>query len=211
MSTPGSVVDAQLQHLLDVVERDRETRCRAVIGAAEQQARQIVSQAYSEARARTHDDFSELREQIRQRLASAEAQQQTRLRQLRQQADQAFLSAAWQPLQQALLRHWQDPAHRQQWVRHLVEKAASQLIDTHWRVEHPQDWPEDEGSALKLQLGKEYNCTPTLAPDPAISAGLRICAAGACVDGSIEGLLARHTRIEALLLAEIAKQRGLPD
>ncbi len=38
MSTPTSVVDAQLQHLLDVVEREREKRCHGVIEAAEQQA-----------------------------------------------------------------------------------------------------------------------------------------------------------------------------
>lgn len=211
MSRPESVVDAQLQHLLDVVERDREQRCRALIEEAREEARRIVAQAHREARARARKDLGELREQVRQRRASAEAQRQTRLRQLRQQADQAFLSAAWQPLRQALQRHWQQRAHREQWVMHLVETAAAMLTDAHWRIEHPPDWPEQERKTLGETLAREYDRVPTLAPDPGIGAGLRICAAGACVDGTPEGLLARRTRIEALLLAEIAKQRGLAD
>jgi hypothetical protein len=210
MSQPGPVVDARLQHLLAVVERNRAQRCQAVIEAAEQQARQIVSQSYSTARARTHADFGALREHIRQRLASAEAQQQTRLRQLRQQADRAFLLAAWQPLRQALQRNWQDTGHREQWVRQLVDTAASMLMDAHWLIEHPGDWPEHERDALMELLDRTYRCVPRLAADPDISAGLRICAAGACVDGTIDGLLARRARIEALLLAEIRTQPAAP-
>ena len=206
MSPPESVVDAQLHHLLDVVERDREQRCHGVTEEARQQARELVRQAYSDARARAHGDLQALREQIRQRVASTAAQQQTRLRQLRQKADQAQLDAAWQPLQQALQRHWQHTGHRQQWVAHLVDAAAAMLLDRHWLVEHPPDWPADEGNALKVRLGRDFDCIPSLEPQPGISAGLRISTDSACVDGTIEGLLRRRTHIEALLLAEIRKQ-----
>ena len=210
MSTPTTVINAQLQHLLDVVEREREKRCRGVIEAAEQQAREIVRQAYRDARTRAHEDLEELREQIRQRIASAEAQEQTRLRHRRQQADQAFLDAAWQPLQQALLERWQHGEHRQQWISHLVDAAASMLMDRHWLIEHPADWPADESNALQDKLRGEIDCIPQLEPQAGITAGLRISAGGACVDGSIEGLLRQRTRIEALLLAEIKKQHATP-
>lgn len=208
MKVPGSVVDAQLQHLLEVVEHDREERCHAVIEEAETLARQTVKQAHRDARARIHADFGELREQIRQRIASAEAQQQTRQRRLRQQADQDFLDAVWQPLQQALQRHWQLTEHRKQWVMRLIEKAAATLIDSHWLIEHPPDWPAHECNSLKQKLSRDFECFPSFEPHPKISAGLRICAAGACVDGSIEGLLQRRTHIQALLLAEIRKQQA---
>ncbi len=160
MSQPEPVVDARLQHLLAVVERNRAQRCQAVIEAAEQQARQIVSQSYGTARTRTHADFGALREHIRQRLASAEAQQQTRLRQSRQQADRAFLLAAWQPLRQALQRHWQETGHREQWVRQLVHTAASMLTDAHWLIEHPGDWPEHERDALLVLLDRDVPLCP---------------------------------------------------
>lgn len=208
MNTPTSVVDAQLQHLLEVVEQDRKNRCREIIEAAQDQARHVVRQARRNARTRIHEDFSELREQIRQRIASAEAQQQTRMRMLRQQADQDFLAAAWKPLQQALQRHWLETEHRKQWVMRLVEKAAATLIDPHWLIEHPPDWPAHECNTLKEKLSRDFECFPSFEPHPRITAGLRICAAGACVDGSIEGLLQRRTYIEALLLAEIRKQHG---
>jgi len=209
MTAPESVLDAQLQHLLDVVETDREKRCRAVIEEAETLARQIVKQAHRDARAHAREDFSELRRHIRQRIASAEAQQLTQLRKLRQKADQEFLDAAWLPLQQALQRHWQITVHRKQWVMQLIEKAAATLIDAHWLIEHPQDWPAHECNTLREKLSRDFECFPSFEPHPSITAGLRICAAGACVDGSIEGLLKRHTHIEALLLAEIRKQQGV--
>ena len=211
MNMPGSVVDAQLQHLLEVVARDRDKRCHAVIEEATELARQVVKQAHSDARAQIHKDFSELREQIRQRVTSAEAQQQTRMRMLRQKADQDFLDAAWLPLQQALQRQWQQTEHRKQWVMQLIEKAAATLIDPHWLIEHPRDWPVPECNALKDKLRSDFECTPSFEPHPEITAGLRICTAGACVDGSIEGLLQRRTHIEALLLAEIRKQHSAPD
>ncbi|MGD2112066.1 MAG: V-type ATP synthase subunit E family protein [Gammaproteobacteria bacterium] len=204
------MADAQLQHLLALVERDREARCREVTGTAEQQARAIVRQAHRDARAHAHQDLEALREQIRQRVISAQAQEQTRLRQLRQQADQAFLDAAWQPLQEALQRHWQEPAHRQQWIAQLVEAAAARLIGSDWLIEHPPDWPADERVALKARVSGEFACHPRLQEQPGLRAGLRISADEACVDGSIDGLLRRRTRIEALLLAEIARQRGSP-
>jgi hypothetical protein len=211
MSTPRSVADAQLQHLLEVVARDRDTRCHSEREAAGEQARQIVRRAYRDARTHAHADIEALREQVRQRLTSASARQQTRRRELRQQDDRAFLDAAWPPLQEALLRRWRDDAQREEWITQLVAGAAATLLDRDWLIEHPQDWPAEEGDALRERLTREQACAPRLAPCPDIRAGLRISAGGACVDGSIEGLLRDRTRIEALLLAEIRKHHAPAD
>jgi vacuolar-type H+-ATPase subunit H len=211
MNLPRSVADAQLQHLLQIVERERDSRCRSEIEAAEQQARQIVRQAYRDARSHAHADLEALRAQVRQRLISADARQQTRLRELRQQADQAFLDAAWQPLQNALMRRWGHAGHRQEWIAQLVENASTTLLNRDWLIEHPQDWPAAECEALRDRLTREQTCTPHLEPRADIRAGLRISTGGAVVDGSIEGLLRQRSHIEALLLAEIRKQHVRPD
>lgn len=210
MSTPRNVAEAQLQHLLAVVERERDSRCRREREAAEEEARQIVRQARRDARAHAHADLEALREQVRQRVTSGQARQQTRLRELRQQADQAFLDAAWQPLQDALRRRWRHAGHREEWIAQLVDSAAATLLGRDWLIEHPPDWPAAESHALRERLAKEQRCQPRFAPGPDISAGLRISAGGASVDGSIEGLLRSRTRIEALLLAEIRKRQHAP-
>ena len=60
--TPG-VVDAQLQNLLQVVERNRDERCRALLDAARDQARQLLRQAHREARERLHSKLLATREE----------------------------------------------------------------------------------------------------------------------------------------------------
>jgi hypothetical protein len=207
MSSAKTIVDAQLQHLLEVVDRRREEHCAGVTEEAQAQARQIVRQARRETRSRAHEDLLELREQIRQQLASADAQQQTRQRQQRQQVEQALINAAWPQLRDALQRLWDDQDTRRRWVNDLVLQASNMLLDAHWCIEHPPDWPGQECNDLKARLSNEFDCFPSFEPHSAVTAGLRITAGGACVDGSIDGLLQGRTRIEAILLARVREQR----
>ncbi len=48
----------------------------------------------------------------------------------------------------------------QQWISQLVDAAASMLMDRHWLIEHPPDWPADEGNALQDKLRREIDCIP---------------------------------------------------
>ena len=57
MSTPASVLDAQSQRLLQLVEDYREQRCRALVDRAEQQSRELLNQA-------RHDALERAREAI---------------------------------------------------------------------------------------------------------------------------------------------------
>ena len=208
MSTNRAIVDAQIQHLLEVVNARREEQCARVSEDAQMQARQITRQAWREARSRAHEDLLELRQQIQRQLVSADARRQTRQRQQRQQVERQLIDVAWRQLHAALQRLWDDRETRRQWVDDLVMQTAGTLIDAHWCIEHPPDWPGQECNDLKARLSNEFDCFPSFEAQTAIKAGLRITAGGACVDGSLDGLLQGRTRIEAKLLAGIRAQHG---
>jgi hypothetical protein len=203
MSSENTIVGAQLQHLLEVVDRRRDEHCEDLTNEAEAQARQIVKKAFHAATVHAHEDLAELREQIRKQRAYADAQLHTRQRQQRQQIEQKMITAGWQQMHDALQQLWDDEPTRKRWVNDLVLKASGTLIDAHWSIEHPSDWPGQECLDLKARLSNDYECFPTFEPQAAITAGLRISAGGACVDGSSSGLLQGRNRIEAMLLARI--------
>lgn len=208
MNAPESVTDAQLRHLLDVVDRHREERCQELLEQARGEAGQLVKQAYRDARSRLHQDVLETRESVRRRLVSAEARRQTQLRQQRQRTDQEMLARIWQPLVDALLRRWRQKELRKQWVDALVQQALSTLIDTDWCIDHPEGWSAEERSALETRLGAKARLSCRFAAKPGMSAGIRICAGNTCVDGTIEGLLRERSRVEALLLASMNSRRA---
>jgi hypothetical protein len=203
----GSIVDVQLQNLLDVVERKRDERCRMLLNEARGQAQQLLQQARHEARERLHGKVLDIREQARQQLASAQAQRQTRLRLQRHRADEALLARAWEPLGERLLQRWEQQGSRRLWIDNLVRQAREALLDLNWNIEHPLDWPEQEREALGRQLERDLGSPPVFVAQPWIAAGLRICAGTACLDGTREGLLRSRTRIESLMLATLNECR----
>jgi hypothetical protein len=211
MSESGPVVGAQMKHLLTVVEQRRSERCKDVLDKAHEQAQQLIKQAYRDERQRMHRELGETRQQLHQQMVSVVARRQTGKRQRRQRADEELLTTTWLNLHEALLHRWRDSVMRQQWVDGLVEQAAAVLVDRHWLIEHPFDWPAQERSALQLRLQKQLAHTPHFEVKSTIAAGLRICADGACVDGSADGLLRERLAIEAVLLARINQYRGKQD
>jgi F0F1-type ATP synthase membrane subunit b/b' len=194
-------VEAQMRQLLQVVARHRDERCNELLGQARREASQVIRQAHAEARARMHESVQGIREERRSRLAAAEAQLQTRRRRRREGADLWLLAAAWQPLRKAMQARWSQETARRQWIDFLVQRACTLLVATDWQIEHPLDWPLQERTALEARLEGQLGRLPEFIPREQISAGLRICADGACVDGTLEGLLRDQTRIESLLLA----------
>ena len=199
MSDPDSDAQAQ-QQLLAVVERYREEQCAALLARANDQARELVRQAYAEARARGQRGLAEVRLHYRDRIAAAQARQQTRMRQRRQQDNSALLASLWEPLRAAILSRWQEPAARRAWIDALLRTAAASLLDSSWTIEHPADWPQAEQHAVRSRVGE---VSVSFAPQAGMAAGLRICAGGACVDGSVDGLLKDRAYIESLLLAAL--------
>ena len=203
MNQAETDIDTRLQHLLDVVERNRNERCEAVLGEAREQAQKLLKQAYQDARKHLHSKVQSTREDARQRLAAAEAQRQTRTRLQRQNADRALLERAWEPLNEQLLRYWQEPDTRRHWIDNLIRQAALNLVSKPWRIEHPADWPDAERTELLAKLVKTSGSVPEFSSQTRIKAGLRICAGDACVDGTRCGLLRSRSRIEGIMLAKL--------
>jgi len=203
----SGVVDAQLQNLLQIVASKRDERCTALLDEARAQARQLLQQARREAGERLHLKVLAIREQARQQLASAQAQRQTRLRLLRHTADQALLDRAWGPLGERLQQRWEQESSRQLWIDNLVEEGLAKLLDRHWRIEHPVDWPAQERETLAARLGRELGNPPMFVAQVRLAAGLRIFAGPACIDATPEGLLRARSRIEALMLATLNECR----
>jgi vacuolar-type H+-ATPase subunit E/Vma4 len=207
MSEAKSDIDTRLQHLLDVVERNRKERCEAVLDEARDQAQKLVKQAYEDARKRLHSKVQATREDARQRLAAAEAQRQTRARLERQNADRALLERAWEPLNEQLLRNWHEADTRRRWIDNLIQQASMNLVGKPWRIEHPADWPEEERTDLLAQLVETSGSVPEFTGKTRIKAGLRICAGDACVDGTRCGLLRSRSRVEGIMLAKLNECR----
>ena len=67
---PSSIVDAQVQRLLEIVEAYRKEQCDALITQANLDSRHIIRQAYREARMRLHQDIQNSREHMRSELSS---------------------------------------------------------------------------------------------------------------------------------------------
>lgn len=204
---PGDAVNAQLLNLLQVVERNRDERCRVLLDEARTQARQLLQQAHREARERLHRTVLATRKEARQQLASAQAQRQTRLRLQRHRADEVLLARAWAPLGKQLLQRWERQDSRMLWIDNLIEQARSMLLGRHWKIEHPPGWPEPERAALASRLARELGAPPVFVAQAQIAAGLRICAGPACIDATQEGLLRARTRIEAMMLATLNECR----
>lgn len=201
MSIPGSILDAKVSSLLEVVEQRRERECARRMDEANREAREIVAAAWREERERLHREIVRIREQVRQQLVSAEARLQTQRRQQRQADDRALLDRACDALRTELLQRWRDADGRQQWAAGLVRQAADTLLARTWTIQHPPDWPDEERAALASQAGQLCGETPLFEPDARLEAGLRICSPGACVDGSVDGIMHDGTDIAAQLLA----------
>ena len=117
----------------------------------------------------------------------------------------AFLAEGWQRLPLALAARWKAPETRQAWVAAVVAQARSALPNATLRIAHPPDWPRDEREALAARVAGEFGSTPTLVPDPSITAGLRITAGANVIDGTRDGLCADRAEIGARLLHELER------
>jgi len=208
MSTPDSNLGSKVQHLMDMVTQHQDEKCAAILKNTQAEAKGLLQAAWREARERLHNDNIETRRMAERTLASFEAQQQTRQRQQRQADDGILLVAAREALQAALLQRWQQPTSRQQWCEELVNAAVTTLDGKVWTVEHPADWPMSEHDALREHIHSLCGKTPRLKANADISAGLRICTDGTCMDATIDGLLQDCERIDAELLALCTERIG---
>jgi len=90
----------------------------------------------------------------------------------------------------------------------VLEIACLRLTPEKWQVEHPSVWSEEDAEDLALAILVRTGIAPDVVIDDTIVAGIRIRADAACLDGTIDTILADHSRISAMLLSELERQRS---
>lgn len=205
MSRPKNIVDAQVQHLLNMVEQHRQKSCAKIHLLAQEKSAELISKAHAAAQNRMHEFNISLRGSIDRQLSSTVARLQTQKRLARQQSDEALLETGWTLMKTSLQQLWQQTDTRAQWIDNLVTLAMAKLVSPHWQIEHPVDWAKEERHTLQKRLQEQLGQLPELKSDANISAGLRLCAAGSCIDGTVVGLMHEKSLIEAKILMSIHK------
>ncbi|PKM45877.1 MAG: hypothetical protein CVV05_06380 [Gammaproteobacteria bacterium HGW-Gammaproteobacteria-1] len=203
MSEVHSVLDAQVETLLELVERHRSERCTQLLEQAQERRHTLLAQTYGEARTRMHEAIVTERRRGNEKLDATRAQLQTRARQQQHRTALLLLQQGWELLGQSVLQRWKTAAQRRLWVCNLLHQALQRLPRCAWVIEHPPGWDSAECSEQLEVIRRHCGVEPQLRTDDQLHAGLRVCADGACLDGTLEGLLADRDAIEAQLLAQL--------
>lgn len=199
----NDTVDTPREGLIELIMATRDARSAEIIDQAREQARARIHAAFQEARQRVSRAIDEERVRARGLLTVNEARLETHNRQRYQDAVQHMLSRARHRLGAALLTRWNAAAQRRQWLEHLLGQALARLPKAHWTIEHPADWDSGEIASWLERVAEHTGVRPTLKNDKRIAAGLRIQAGGACLDGTLAGLLADERAVQAKLLAQL--------
>ena len=195
-------VQQQTQALLDLVEADRSKQTESILGEARRQAATVREHAQTQARTRMRQAFDEERRQLRDGVAAAQARLATQRRLVEQQRSAALLRLAWERLPAELLALWRQPAGRGRaaWAAHVLASAQTRMPSGTWRILHAPDWPLEERNKLAAELNQGQAAAPVFEPDARIQAGLKVAAGGNVIDGTLDGLLADRSALEARLL-----------
>lgn len=208
MSEFGGVLELQVETLLGELRRQQENRCRELIAAAETRAQDLLQNSRHELRERVRQAVAEERRRRELALQQARHRVRTEQRHGRQALYARLLSLAWPALASELERRWSGDATRKAWCEMLIEEAESALSHEPWTIECPANWTGKDQRWLIRTIRERGLPEPTCRSCPEASAGLKIRHGSACLDGSIDGLLARRSRVEGLLLAAWEEHAG---
>ena len=200
------VLRLQVEALLEALRRQQESRCRELIGEAEARARDLLRDSRRRLRERGRQAVDEERRRreaalkmARHRIRAAESQKvQALYRDLLRQASPALVTE--------LERRWSSAVSRRAWCEKLLDEARASLGNDTWTIEHPDTWSAADTRWLTGAIKDRDLPTPSYCADSHSSAGLRFINGTACLDGTIEGLLTRRSRIEGRLLAAWERQ-----
>jgi hypothetical protein len=197
-----SGLEGQVAALVRRVNDDRERRCAQIRTAAESQAKEIARSGRAEARASVHKAVRQERARVAQGLREAQARAELEASRRAQLKTRSLLEQMWTQIGGALETRWRDPEHRRSWIAAALRQAELLLRGEDWSIEHGEGWSSEERVRLEDLAGKSAARTIEWRRDPALRSGLRIRCAGACLDATVDGLLARDADIEADFLAE---------
>jgi hypothetical protein len=203
----GGILDLQVQSVLDVLRAERDRRCREIRHAAAGRAEQLLADSRRRMRERVHRAVVEERQRRETSLLDARHRIETARRKAVQALYRDFLQEALPLLHAELERRWRDAAARRDWCAMVIGEASDRLPDVRWTLEHPADWTPDDAQRLAQDFADRGLPQPGFREDAAITAGLRIRLATACLDATLEGLLANRPAVEARLLAAWERQQ----
>jgi hypothetical protein len=193
---PASILDVQFEALVAVVNERREQQLKDIRAKRDAQVREILQTARAEARESLHQAVARERARITQGLRQAQARAELESRQRAQRETLTLLRQMWERLDAALAGRWAEERTRAAWIAAAVQEAAQLLPGRPWRLEHAA------GLSPEAQVGAGGAHDVDWHLEPQIRAGLRVRTSGACLDATVEGLLADREDIEALFLAE---------
>lgn len=200
---PPSVLDAQVEAMLQRVTRTRQERCDEMRAAADSQAHEILRSGRAEARTNVRRAVALERSRIARGLRQAEASAELEARNRAQSETRRLLEAMWTEIADALEARWRDPEHRRAWVEAALQQAVLLLAERpSLRIEHGAGWSPEERSALEKFVAKRGAHTTEWAYEPELRAGVRIRSERVCLDATVQGLLVQRADIESAFLAE---------
>jgi hypothetical protein len=123
-----------------------------------------------------------------------------------QQQYRRFLHEAIPLLRTELGQRWQDSESRRAWCDMVIGEAAVWLPEDPWTVEHPRDWSGEDTKWLEQAFRDRGLPKPVLHEDDGIVAGLRVRLGSACLDATVDGLMADTRAVEGRLLAAWERQ-----
>jgi hypothetical protein len=192
-----------------------EQRRRDILRQARARADEVVRDSRRAARARVHEAVTEERRRRESAVLEARQRLDTEARRQVQRRYRHLLGEAWPELTRELAARWAQPEARAEWCELLLEEAGDTLGGDGWIIEHPHPktgaWSRDDERRLEKALAARNLPAARFRADAEVDAGLRIRRGGACLDGTIAGLLARRTAVEGRLIAhwETASARAM--
>lgn len=210
MNSPAGILEVQVDSLLDELKRQEARRCQEILTAAERAARDLTAATRHELRRKRRQAVADERQRRRHALLEAASRIETRAQSSAHARYKKVLDTAWPRLLAALEDRWRQPDSRWAWCEMLVDEAAASLGRSSWTVEHPPDWNAGDESRLLAASDDRAVAAPTFVGDPCIRAGVRIRVEDACLDGTLDGLLADRRAVEAQILGtwERLRTRG---
>lgn len=206
MNTFRGILDLQLRSVLDALGAQQDNRCREIESAATRKAEQLLAETRHRMRERVHRAVTEERQRRETALLESRHRIETASRRRVQAHYRDFLQDAMPLLQAALEQRWRDTETRRSWCEMLLGEAADRLPAERWSIEHPDDWSGGDTRWLAEAFAARDLPRPELVADADIVAGLRVRLGPACLDATLDGLLANRDAAEARLLAAWERQ-----
>jgi len=188
--------------MLQRLSEYRRRRSSEIRSSAENQTRDIVRGARTEARRNLHEAIARERARLAQGLRQAEARAELESRQRAQQETHTLLRHMWEHIAAALEARWHNESERGAWISAAMEEAGFLLAGRHWRIEHASELSAEERRRGDEQARAQGATDVEWQLVGQLRGGLRIRSPGACLDATIEGLLAERADVEAAFLSE---------